>query len=364
MPVSRREFLGMISLAATQAGQAGAIPIADAEDTGHWTFTQTDAALAAELDSFLPARLFDIHAHWYRTQDLGHPSPELTAQGPSTVAWDAWKSYLGQITGEGRLAGGLFFPYPVKNGDVEAGNAFLAEQVRERELTRGLVVVTPQSSRKRMGDYLGSGRILGFKPYHVYAPVAQTFDAGIEEYVPEWVWELAHAHGAVIMLHLVRTGALSDPGNQESLLRLCGKYPKVKLVLAHAGRGFHAPNTIRALPVFAKVENVYFDTSAVCEPDAMMAIAKECGPRRLLWGSDFPVSQQRGKCVTVGDAFSWISPRRIDTDPSAPVCHPTLVGLESLRALQLAAHLMGWTRQDVEDVFFNNALRLLRIQGG
>ncbi|MBX7259362.1 MAG: amidohydrolase [Candidatus Hydrogenedentes bacterium] len=362
MPVNRRQFLGAASLAAAHLASAESPPIPDTVDVAHWTFTQTDASIAAEVQSSLPDRMFDIHAHWYRTQDLGNPCPELPAQGPATVSMNVWKEHLGQVTGQSRLAGGLFFPYPVKNGDVDAGNEFLVEQVQAGEFVRGLVVVTPQSSREKMAAYLKNPRILGFKPYHVFASVPQTFDAAVEDYIPEWVWELAHEHESIIMLHIVRTGALSDPGNQQSLLRLCAKYPGAKLVLAHAGRGFHAPNTINALPVFAKLENVYFDTAAVCEPDAMMAIVKSFGARRLLWGSDFPVSQQRGKCVTVGDAFSWICPRRIDIDPSAPACHPTLVGLESLRALKLAAQLMDWSRQDIDDIFFNNALRLLRIQ--
>ncbi len=367
MSVSRREFLGAATLAAAQLaraeGETETTPMIDTPETGNWTFTQTDAAVAAEVRDFLPKRMFDIHAHAYRTQDLGEPSPELPAMGPATADVNAWRKLLGQLTGEDRLAGGLFFPYPVKNGNVDAGNDFLVEQVQSGEFVRGLVVATPQSSPEKMAEYLKNPRILGFKPYHVFASIPQTFDAAVEEYVPEWIWKLADEHGSVIMLHIVRSGALSDPGNQKSLLTLCAKYPNAKLVLAHVGRGFHAPNTINALPVFAKLDNVYFDTAAVCEPDAMMAIVKAFGPGRLLWGSDFPVSQLRGKCVTVGDAFSWICPRRIDVDPAAPVCHPILVGLESLRALKLAATLMDWTKQNLDDIFFNNALRLLRIQG-
>ncbi|MCX5759435.1 MAG: amidohydrolase family protein, partial [Candidatus Hydrogenedentes bacterium] len=297
-----------------------------------------------------------------RKRDLGQPCPDLPAQGPDTVDVDVWRTYLGKESGHQRLAGGLFVPYPVKKGDVDAGNDFLLGQVDRIEMGRGLIVVTPDSDRAKTESYFRNSRIIGFKPYHVFAHRDQTFDAALDEYLPEWVWEMADAHGAVILLHLVRQAALSDPGNQRAILKFCAKYPNANLLLAHAGRGFHAPNTIRALPVLKGLNNVYFDSAAVCEPDALMAIVKTLGPRRLLWGSDFPVSQQRGKCVTVGDAFSWICPRRIDVDPDAPVCHPTLVGLESLRAVGLMAELMDLSKQDLDDIFFNNALRLLRIQ--
>ncbi len=366
MLLSRRAFVltgaaGTLELASVRDAAAG-----DADnknDDGNWTFTETDAVIAAAVQERLPERMFDIHAHLYRKHDLGQPGPELTEQGPDTVDVGVWRTHLGKEAGQQRLAGGLFLPYPVKHGDVDAGNDFLLAQVDAAELARGLIVITPDSDRAKAESYFRNPRIIGFKPYHVFAHRDQTFDAALDEYLPEWVWEMADAHGAVILLHLVRQAALSDPGNQDAILRYCTKYLKANLLLAHAGRGFHAPNTIRALPALKGLKNVYFDLAAVCEPDALMAIVKTFGPRRLLWGSDFPVSQQRGKCVTVGDAFSWICPRRIDVDPAAPVCHPTLVGLESLRAVTLMAELMDLSKQDIEDIFFNNARRLLRIQG-
>ncbi len=364
MPFSRRLFLGTAALAAAQMAQQNA-SAGDAQERlpdGNWSFSERDAAIAAPIQALLPPRLFDIHAHLYRTPDLGTPCPELTVQGPELVTRQIWRARLEQLTGPGRLAGGLFLPYPVKHGDVEAGNAFLASELKDEAPVRGLIVVTPQYPREQAEGYLRNPRIVGFKPYHVFASVPQTFDAALEEYLPEWVWEMAHAHRAVILLHLVRAAALSDPDNQRAIRTRCAKYPRAKLLLAHAGRGFHAPNTIRALPALKDLDNVYFDSAAVCEPDALMAILKTFGARRLLWGSDFPVSQQRGKCVTVGDAFSWICPRRIDVDPAAPACHPTLVGIESLRALGLATQLLDLTPRDLEDIYWNNAQRLLGIE--
>ncbi len=329
--------------------------------TGNWTFTETDAVIAAAVQKYLPDRLFDIHAHLYRKNDLGRPCPEFVGQGPDIADVDVWRTLLGDLCGAERLAGALFVPYPVKTGDVEAGNAFLVEQVDRAERNRGLIVVMPDSDPAKTELYFQNPKIIGFKPYHVFARRKQTFDAALEEYLPEWVWEMAHAHRAVILLHLVRHAALSDPQNQRSIRVYCTKYPKATLILAHAGRGFHAPNTIQALPALKDIDNLYFDSAAVCEPDALMAIVKTFGPRRLLWGSDFPVSQQRGKCVTVGDTFSWICPKRIDVDSAAPACHPTLVGLESLRALTLAAELMDLSPKDLEDICFHNARRVLRI---
>jgi len=243
----------------------------------------------------------------------------------------------------------------LKNSNTQLGGG---------ELDRGLVVVTPQSSRESIEEHAAHPLVCGFKPYHVFADRADTFEAAIEEFLPERVWELADAHRLAITLHLMRHRALADPGNQETIRTMCAKYPGAQLILAHAARGFHAPNTIEGLPALEGLDNVWFDTSAVCEPDALMAILNAFGPGRLLWGSDFPVSAARGKCVTVGDAFSWICPRRIDDHARAPECRPILVGLESLRALCLAARFLDLTPEDLADIFLNNALRLLRVEPG
>lgn len=324
----------------------------------NWTYLDVDTHVARHLRPALPERLFDFHAHLYRTSDVGATLPPLLAGGPAVAAKDVWRRELSDLLGEPRVSDGLFMPYPYKGGDVTAGNSFLLSQL-DNSASCGLLVVTPQMTPTDIEPLLRHPRARGFKPYHVFAQRAQTFDASIEEYVPEWAWELAHERRLIITLHLVRHGALSDPCNQRAITTLCDKYSKARLVLAHAARGFHAPNTINALSVLRGLDNVWFDTSAVCEPDALMAIVQEFGAGRLLWGSDFPVSHQRGKCVTVGDAFSWICPERIDVDPAAPECHPILVGLESLRALLLATRLMSLAREEIEDIFFGNALRLL-----
>ena len=137
------------------------------------------------------------------------------------------------------------------------------------------------------------------------------------------------------------------------------KYPEAKLILAHAARGFHAPNTVKGLPALRGLENIWFDTAAVCESTAMTAILREFGAERLLWGSDFPVSETRGKCVTLGDGFAWLRPDTVKWDKLSPACHPLLVGLESLRAIKEALDNLDLKAQDLKNIFYENALRIL-----
>jgi len=134
------------------------------------------------------------------------------------------------------------------------------------------------------------------------------------------------------------------------------------LILAHAARGFNGTHTREGIHFLRGLDNVYFDSSAICEPLALTAILNEFGPGHLLWGSDFPVSVQRGKCVSIADGFAWINPSHIDEQPGAPAVATSLVGLESLRALLLAADEVGLNEDDLYDIFYGNALRLLQLE--
>jgi glutamate-1-semialdehyde 2,1-aminomutase len=106
--------------------------------------------------------------------------------------------------------------------------------------------------------------------------------------------------------------------------------------------------------------NLWFDTSGICEAEPLIALLDAFGPRRLMWGSDFPVSEQRGRCVTAGDGFLWISPDH--TAGAAPACRLLPVGVESLRAHLAAAATFGLNAEDRKDLFGNNARRLLGLE--
>jgi len=331
--------------------------------TSNWTFNENDRKVAEDLADFIPKRVFDIHAHLYDTS----PSDEglsqgFFGQGPEQVTYVEWQRRLSRQMGKGRITEGLFFPIPTLSAnDPEKGNEFLLQQVASAPESRGLLLVTPQTSRDYLERLLVNPQMVGFKPYHVFGSRKPTFDSNITDFMPEWLWQIADRDRLLIMLHIVRSQALADPDNQREIRTLCRKYPNARLVLAHAGRGFHAYNTQRGLAALAGLENIWFDTAAVCEPTALVAILRECGPRRLLWGSDFPISEIRGKCVTVGNGFAWLEWDTVSWDSPQVHGKPVLVGLESLRALREAADVVGLNQQDLEDIFCNNACRLLSV---
>ena len=330
----------------------------DAQIPDGWTWTDADRELAVEIDARLPARMFDVHAHLYRRTDV-RPAGTFLNWGPDEAGLDTWREHVGAQVGAERLCGGLFTPFPSKHGDVAAINDYIAAEVEKSPGSFASVCVHPRHDRRAVEERLENPRIRCLKPYHLFADKEQTFECTLEEYLPEWAWELADERGLCILLHMVRGGALSDPENQKSVLTCCEKYPRAQLVLAHAARGFHAPNTVKAISKLRGLQNVWFDMAGVCEAEAMSAILSEFGPRRLLWGTDFPICNQRGRCVTLGDGFAWVVTDQVEWNEKAYFGRPVVVGLESLRALFTAADSAFLNDEDMDDIFHDNAQRLL-----
>ncbi len=201
---------------------------------------------------------------------------------------------------------------------------------------------------------------VGFKVNHVFADTNDTFNAETQEFLPEWVWQIADRRGLVIMLHMVRVRSLADPVNQRYIRQYCQRYPGAKLILAHAARGFCGRHTTEGIDTLRGLDNVYFETSAVCESEPLEAILHAFGPRRLMFGTDFPISESRGRYISIADGFAWLDEHNVFWEDQA-FAAPTRVGIESLLALRRACQSMSLKDADIERIFRHNARQLLSI---
>ena len=324
-----------------------------------WQFTDTDKCAAEALQRRLPSRLYDVHAHLYHTGNVRPPVPFLE-WGPQEGCLSLWRQMIGRQVGADRLHGGLIIPYPSREGDPRQATAIALQEAEGSETCRAAVLVRPQSSLEELEPLLDRPQVCALKPYHFFNEAECSFQCTLAEFLPEWAWEIADERRLLIVLHLVRDLALADPVNQRDIRAMCEGHPNARLVLAHAARGFHAPNTVRGIAALRGLENVWFDSAAVCEAEALTAVLREFGPRRLMWGTDFPVSQQRGRCVTLGTGFAWVTTDNVQwTDQFFG--DPLPVGMESTGALLKAADAVGLDDEDLQDIFCNNALRLLGI---
>lgn len=327
-----------------------------------WTLTDFDRELfQRELDSFVPPVLFDAHAHWYRADHFPPETrPGLVASGPAVAGGEAFDREMEKIT-PGRKTEGLFFPYPHAQVDVDAENEFLFEELKRRPGSRGQMLITPQQDPEFLRETVRRCGFVGLKCYHVYSSRRPTFDSLIEEYLPEPQVAVAHDEGLSITLHMVRSRALADRANQETIRRYCERYPNMRLILAHAARGFNVHHTIEGIESLRGLGNVWFDTSAVTDSGAIEAILRVFGPSRVLYGSDFPVSHLRGRCISLGDSFLWISAANTQLDVPYGRIELALVGHESLRTLKVAAMSTGLSDAEVEAIFLTNGRQLYSL---
>jgi len=324
-----------------------------------WSVTDEDREFFAKhLDSFVPQRIFDAHCHLYRSADFKGTVPGLAAAGPAVADWPVFQACMEEITPR-RDYSALCFPFPAKLLDSAGANHFLASQLSAKCL--GQMIVEPSMDPDFVRETVRRYGFVGLKCYHLFAPQEPTFEARVEEYLPEEHVRVADELGLSITLHMVRARALADPANQESIARLAGKYPRSRWILAHAARGFNPYHTVEGIGSLAGLKNIWFDTSAVTEPGAYEAIVRTFGVDRLLYGADFPVTHLRGRCVAIGDSFLWLTEDNTRFDAAYGAVKPLLIALESLRALKQACWNMRLSDSEVEQIFYGNAAAMFSL---
>ena len=309
-----------------------------------------------QISSFVPDEIFDAHAHWY---DPSHLQKTIHKNKHNKVGFNTMKSSLDLWMGP-RNHDGLFFPFPIESLDCHKANGFLRNELNERTLSRGLMMIRPDDDPDEVDRQIKREHFSGFKVYHVFAQRKETFEANQEEFLPEWAWEIANKKRLWITMHIVKKTGLSDPSNWKYIREHCLRYPDAHLVLAHAARGFNSSHTHDAIDKIKDLDNVYFDTSAVCESAALEAILRSTGATRMMYGSDFPFSQMRGKATSIGDGFMWFYDHNTNWN-GWKHGSPTLVGLESLLALKQACKTLCLNDSDIERIFSINAKQLLGL---
>ncbi len=310
------------------------------------------------LDGFVPEKVFDVHTHLFHSRHF--------AEGKRPVFLDEDRGYgmadfqaAMKLWMPGREVEGLFFGYPSAGNDRAGENAWVQSQIDMSTKSRALVLAAPTDDPVEVRRLMSTGVFVGIKPYRLYADVPDTKEAEIESFAPEWMWEICHDYDGIMVLHIMLAYGITDPRNVEAIQRLCRRYPRCKLILAHVARSFNYRHAREGLHHLIDLDNVVIDTSAVTQSGAFRAAIEILGPRRVLWGSDYMVSELRGSCITQGDGFTWIHPE-ITGEKLTIFGQYTTVGIESLLCLREACEDTGMTQGDLEDIFHENALRLLK----
>ena len=317
-----------------------------------------------ELATFVPDRVFDAHCH------LWPPGCDMKLVGlkpPLYVAGLKEWAEMVDAMHPGRKLGAFFIPLvdtitDSKSRDIH--NEFVSRQIAANPLCRGSFFVKPDDDPEWVRQEVRRLGLSGLKCYHTHAAKKPTWELDIPAYLPERLIKVAHEEGWCITLHMVKSRAVADPSNIHWIRHYCKTYPNMKLILAHSARAFQPAHALEGLPHLTGLDNLYFDTSANCEPIAHEAIIRIIGHRKLMYGSDFHVSHLRGRPVATGDSFIWLyedSPVWGEKHLHGEMVRPVLIGLESLRSLKWACWSARCGDSAIEDIFWNNAAQLFGI---
>ncbi|MCR4411574.1 MAG: amidohydrolase [Thermoguttaceae bacterium] len=338
-----------------------------------WQYTEVDRRYWEEhLEGFVPRRVFDAHTH---VNEPEHLVEEMTDEKRRQYWVNEVAEPIGAIEADrchrlvfpGREFSCLAFGFPSLEYDIEASNASLQRACVARGWRR-LAVVRPQWSAERVARELDQPNVLGVKVYyalisHDPATRDKHLEASLFDFLPHHQLELLDERGAWVTLHVSRAGRLGDPANLAEVREIRRRYPRVILVLAHLGRSYTLPHAEEALPPLADDEGLYFDLSAVLNPDVLRLALTALGPRRLLYGTDNPIMYMRGRQQWEGRAY------RIRTnypfffnrqrEPPEIEAGYTLYMYEALRALEQAGRQVGLDQEGIDAIFHGNAERLI-----
>ena len=151
-----------------------------------------------ELESFVPNKVFDAHAHLY--------TPEHYKGKPELLDYTGFVELMGEIF-PGREVGALFIPMVFKPRLVQAGNEFISENATMDSNCFGTIMVTPKDDPEKIRSEVRRLNARALKCYHLFSRVKPSWEAEIPDYLPESLVKIADDENLAIVLHMVRSTA-------------------------------------------------------------------------------------------------------------------------------------------------------------
>ncbi len=311
-----------------------------------------------EIRPWLPRRIFDAHSHLLNATD--HADDQAAADSffyqvdmKDLQAW--WRLLFPNAK-----VNGLVMGMPVYNCDLDAENRFVAESVVDAE-DRFSLMTRPEMAPEKLKNEIEKYNPAGLKPYLTFATVADKQQARITDFISEEQLQLANDFGLAVTLHVSKPRGMADPENLQDISRLIRQYPKCQFILAHCGRCFIVPNMADALDGLPTAENLWIDTSAVCETDVFLELFSRYDLSHILFGTDLVnAAAFRGRYVQLGLSWHVVTPDMV-TRQGGLSARATFAVYENVRALLRAARFCQIGEDNIQNIFYGNAARLFKL---
>ena len=328
-------------------------------DYGLFQLREEDQALIEHLKGFIPKKVFDAHAHLYVAETV--PRVAGTAAFPREFSTpEDYVNHMKPFLPGAEVIRCNFFTMPdpaqVDRALLARANDHVFSQVRGTDHVASPYIIM-SDTEETIGQLVAHPQAVAIKCYCYGKDAPKHGDLAIWEFLPEAAWVVSQQTGKPVILHMQKDRALSDPENLHYIQKMCRAYPDAKLILAHCARGFAAWTVLESIRSLAGLDNVWFDVAAVCEDSPMAACILKTAGKRVLYGSDYPICMHRGRAVSWGMGYSWI------IDELLPDGQGCLLAGETLLALRRTSDLLELDATQVQDIFYNNAAELFRLEG-
>ncbi len=317
-----------------------------------------------EIKPYLPKHVFDAHVHLIASRF--HPNIKETlafVKDPTMNDVDCaslqewWSALLPDSTVAGMMMG-----FPTTDVDMAQENAYVAEQSKAEGYPFALLT-HPTTSAEDLEAEIKRLRPSVLKPYLIFAQNGDTAMAAITDLIPEHQLALADQYGLAIMLHVSKPQGMADADNLTDITRLIKEFPKAQFILAHCGRCFIPPNMEKTLDQLPVADNLWLDTSAVCDLGVFIELLNRYDRSRILFGTDLvSPTAFRGNYIRMGMSWHACTADMV-TRPGGMPDKTTYAVYEGLSSLCRAMRLSGCSEDDRLDIFYRNACKLYNYSG-
>ena len=327
-----------------------------------------------ELKDFLPQKILDVHTHVWLDKYLDH-KPLAPGEVKRTVTWpslvaldnsieDLQETYRLMLPGKDVTA--LMFS---NSGRSQQANDYVADASR-RSGFPALYFSAPEESPEEVERQIRKGGFLGIKGYLSLSPkYIPEAEIRIFDFFPKAQLKKMDEMGAIVMLHIPRNGRLKDPVNLVQIMEIKQEFPNIRLIIAHIGRAYTKEDVGNAFETLDQAPDLMYDFCANCCEYAITEVIRHAGVKHVMYGTDMPILRMRTRRIEENGTYINLVPPGLYGDPkqdkhlrevSAEEAEKiTFFLYEELLAFKRAAKTLGLSRQDIEDIMYNNAHDLI-----